>query len=130
MAKTFFSPLPTARSVCRRATLRSQTVEEEQQSVGDVDGRHAWVEVERHIVELRIHFFQFLFYALRHHMVGDTSEGLQAHHIVDPLSHHADDIAGQKPSLAKLRGQRHHAIHLTGFVEDVGKRTEIAEARS
>ena len=60
-------------------------------------------------------------------MIGNAAEGLQAHHVRNAVMHHRGHLAGQQPTFAKLRRQRHKILGPFGQFIHIVEGAEIAE---
>lgn len=107
--------------------LSLQVLHEEQQAVHHVDFAHVAVKVEREQVEFGQVALELILHTTAHDMVGDASEGLQAHHMGGTTAYGTDDLGGEQPPLAKLGVEVDDVAGLASYVEDVVEGLVVAE---
>lgn len=81
------------------------------EAVEDVGFGRAAVEIEEQQAQLRVELFQFFLHSFGDDVVGDTAEGLEAHHVLHVRLGQVADFARQEPPLAEVA---RHIDHLFG----------------
>lgn len=107
--------------------LCRQAVEEEEETVCDVHGTHARIEIEAQQVQVGVEGVESSLNAFAYDVVGYASEGLQTDDVLHAVAIEPADVRGQQPSFSKLRRHGHDALGAAGIVVDIRERTEIAE---
>ena len=77
--------------------------EKEVESVVDVGGGGACIEVEEEEGQPRIGLLDTFLYSLGDDMVSDTAEGLYRHHFLHARLRQRTNLPGQKPAFAEVR---------------------------
>ena len=98
------------------------------QTVEDVGFGGAGVKIKRKDIHLGVEFFYPFFYTFGNHMVSNTSEGLEAEHIVHSVLGKVGNFSGNEPAFAKVGRQVDDLTRRLRILEQVGERPVISVA--
>ena len=93
------------------------------QTVGDIGVRCAGIEIEEKQRQMRVEVLVTALYSFADDVVGYAAERLQRDHFVDAMIRQVAYLAGQEPSLAKVRGGVDDAAAFAPDVHDICERS-------